>query len=227
MWLGASLRGASADDVFDGLAPLGEPPGGWWDVVANLKASHRPRVVLTLPRPGDRRGVHIPATVDLEGAVGCSAGLHKRWLGAHTSDQWLGWDDHTGGLWHTGSPWPTVAMDAADRELRAAVVLAAHSLDDTGTNPLGQGLPSFVETIVDAWLEPAHRLPAASRRLAAAALPMLVAFHLAASAQTPVGITVHDTQRMVTALSSVEPAARTALEAAYSTATITGGGRDG
>ena len=220
MWLGASLRGAAADDVFGGLMPLGEPPGGWWEQVARLHASSRPGVRLALPRPGDPRGVQVPHGMDGEGAVGCGAGRHVRWLIAHANGEWVMWDDHG------GFPRPSVPAESADRDLRAAVVEAAHALDSTGTNPLGQGLPTSVDMIVDAWLLHGDRLPAPSRRLAAAALPMLVAAHAVTSPHAPGGITAHETQRLRNALRSVEPAARTALESAYSTAPLTDGDRD-
>lgn len=192
--LGSFLRGEiPPDTALDVLGPLGAPPRGWLSVIGSLSTT----VVLLLPRPGDPRGLALPRGVHAEGAVGWPQPEGSRWLLAMDDDGWQQHDLADG---------PSDAHDLAEahRSLREWVVRAAHVADVTDPAELGHasGSRDDGESLVDAWVLGPPPLPSAARQVAALGLRML----LAVDALAPIVDTV-----------GVAAAARTAVEAAYST----------
>lgn len=93
---------------------------------------------------------------------------------------------------------------------------AAHALDESGPNPFGAGMPSVVDHTVDAWLASGVPMDTAARALAARGLRLLLAAEVCRVDPAHVAVTVGEDSRMRSAVASVEPAARAAVEAAYS-----------
>lgn len=165
-------------------------------------------VLLALPRPGDPRRVPMP-DLHAEGAVGCMAAASGRWLLALPDGSWAR-------LVHEGLP-PLPATPAdADRDLRGALVASAHALDDAGANPFGAGLPSGIDRTVDAWLASSVPVDPAARGIAARGLRLLLAATTGLSRLDITDTTTAADGRRRGALLAIEPAARAAVEAAYS-----------
>lgn len=184
-----------ADDVLAGLDALGAPPSGWWDILAVARASER--LCLLLPRPGDPRGLALPRGLTATGALGWARDGGTTWLIPDDDASWRFYED-------AGAPTIPDSQEAL-RTLRAAIVEAAHIVDalDTPTAPDGEVVRRRAERIIDSWILGPPPLPAASRALAALGLRMLLATE---GARTLVDVV------------ALESAARTAVEAAYSTA---------
>lgn len=194
------------DDALMALDSLGTPPSGWWDVLAEIRRCTTPgRLSLVLPRPGDPRGVALPRDVAAEGA--------------------LGWPTHRGSTWlvcaPTGwrliadveQPLPATEPQDAHQTLRAEIVRAAHILD-------GQDLPppaerGSVDAIVDSWIMGPPPIPAHRRSLASSGLRILLGLDVIAARRggaavtSPGGVGVDQM--------ALDRAARSAVEAAYST----------
>lgn len=195
----AAIRGlrsgdAPADDVLAGLEVLGAPPQGWWDVLSAVRASEG--LTLLLPRPGDPRGLALPRTMTATGAVGWERRGGSTWLIPVDDGSWrvLEADGH-----------PATPPDSEDagRALRAAIVEAAHIVDDLEVTPgpVGDAARRQAERIVDSWILGPPALPASSRALGALGLRMLLAL---------------DGARSLIDAQTLDFAARTAVEAAYS-----------
>jgi hypothetical protein len=210
-WLGGAVRNAvSGDDVLDGLRELGDPPGGWWEIIAATRKIDPPGIVLALPRPGDPRGVPPLPDAVVEGGVAWNTANGITWL--------LATDD---GAWRRveapGGRVSMASLAATDSELRSAVVSAAHALDGRVANPLGAGVPRNAERIVDCWLESAAPLSGEARALAARGLRLLALESLATEGDLVHGVTANEAEERRSTLRRIEPCARSAVEAAYST----------
>ena len=193
--IGALLDGdASADDVLDGLADVGEPPQGWWEVLGSVRSAGA--VALLLPRPGDPRGLALPRGIVAEAAVGWPVGPETHWL---IPDAECGWSRVEARPLTAVPSHPEESL----RELRRAVVEAAHTVDALELESRA-GDPNArreQEAVVDSWLLGPPPLPAATRHLAALGLRMLLALEGA---------------RALVDTDSLEHAARSAVESAFS-----------
>lgn len=190
------MRGdAPADDLLGAVEPLGAPPQGWWDVWGAARASGS--VALLLPRPGDPRGLGLPRDIFASGAVGWGQGSGSVWLIPSGDADWSVHErpDH---------PAPALDPEEAARSLRGAVVSAAHVVDrlDLDAVPSDARVRQMHERLIDSWILEPPALPASSRNLAATGLRMLLA--------------LADARGLVDT-GALESAARTAVEAAFST----------
>lgn len=199
--VGALLRGdLSPDDGLDALAGLGDPPGGWWDVLSRARSAQS--IGILLPRPGDPRGLALPRGVSADAVVGWSEPGGSSWLIPGEGDDWMA-------LEAPFQEMPLRDLAEADRHLRACVVQAAHALDSdpAAADPLGPATAATVsrrmhEALVDMWVLGPPALPAGPRQLAALGLRMLLAV---------------DDARARVETRDLESAARSAVEAAYGT----------
>lgn len=185
---------APADDALAGLQVLGTPPPGWWDVVAAVRSGEA--CALLLPRPGDPRGLALPRDADATGAVGWARTGGSTWLIPAGERDWH--------VHEADGVIPAPAdIDEAARMLRGAIVAAAHVIDalETPDEPRGDSARRRQERLVDSWILGPPALPMVSRPLAALGLRMLLAV------ETRPGLV--DTR-------DLESAARSAVEAAYS-----------
>lgn len=190
--LGALLTGrAAADDVLGHLRSAGEPEGGWWTSLEALRAFAPHAVALRLPRPGDPRGVSLPRDVTTTGLVGWCGPHSSHWLIPH-GDGWLGLD---------GAAVQTLDPAEADRALREAIVHAAHEVD-VRELMARSGPRESIEGCVAEWIDAPPPLPGTSRELAGRGLRMLL------------GV---DAARTFLDVEGLERAARSAVEAAYTT----------
>lgn len=193
--LAAVLRGdVAADDALDVLASVGEPAGGWWAVLGQARQAQS--VALLLPRPGDPRGIALPRGLGAEAAVGWGDGRVSAWLLPTGTRAWESVE-------LIGQGVPTRDVHDADRQMRESVVELAHLLDvvDRSGPASTPEARRDVEATVDAWVLGAARLPSGRRQLASVGLRMLLALEGA---------------RSIVDVGSLEAAARTAVEAAYS-----------
>ena len=188
--------GAAADDVLGDLADLGEPPHGWWEVLASVRRARA--VVLLLPRPGDPRGLALPRGIVAEAVIGWEAGPVTHVLVPEPTDGWMRME----------AP-PLAAVpphpEEALRELRRAVVEAAHTVDDLDLQLESRESDPRVrrdqEAVVDSWVLGPPPLPADARHLAALGLRMLLSLEGA---------------RALVDTAPLEYAARGAVESAFS-----------
>lgn len=200
--VGALLRGdAPADDILEVLSALGEPPGGWWEVISQARSTGS--VALLLPRPGDPRGLALPRGLAAAGVVGWDEAHGSAWLIPEDGGHWLA-------LEVPGRRTPPCDPAEVDRHLRGCVVRVAHALDVGRPTDDGMGMAPTAaasrreqEALVDTWVLGPPALPAGPRQLAALGLRMLLAID-AAHAMVPTR--------------DLESAARSAVEAAFSTA---------
>jgi hypothetical protein len=212
----------AGDTALELLDPLGLPPGGWWE---HLTGTRTAAFAVVLPRPGDPRGLRLPAGMACEGAFGWRTHEGSAWLLAQ------GTQDASG-----ATAWVRVDLDQAlprsvdpaeaDRGLREAIVRAAHIIDqrdDISDKPDRGGFadppglsPSAadgasdrerIDRIIDSWV--AHGLPTdgVRRQLAVRGLRILLSVARARD--------VVDAQPLEDAR-PLEGAARSAVEAAYS-----------
>lgn len=191
---------APADDVLDSLTALGDPEDGWWSMLQRVRAATPRAIALALPRPGDPRGVALPRREATGGLVGWSNDAESVWL-LPVEHGWLTLE---------GTAFAPTDTAEADRALREAIVHAAHAIDGlpvSGPAALsGSAIPrDALESCVGAWLDPRPHLPAPSRELAGRGLRMLLSIEPASSGMD---------------VSALERAARTAVEAAYSTTLV-------
>ncbi|MBM3687676.1 MAG: hypothetical protein FJW85_11835 [Actinobacteria bacterium] len=192
--LGAYVRGDTAPDTALGaLAPLGVPPRGWLSVLGSIDTT----VVLILPRPGDPRGLALPRGVHAGGAVGWQEVDGSRWLLPSDPDLWREHDV----AGHLLEPHD---LAEAHRSLRGCVVEAAHIADVTHPAEWAQssGSRDDGESLVDSWVLGPPALPAEPRQVAALGLRILLAA---------------DALGAIVDAATIDAAARTAVEAAYST----------
>jgi len=196
---GALLRAqGNADTALEQLADVGRPQGGWLEVFAALRAPQITGLALVLPRPGDARGVAMPRDVLCEAAVGWGDAASSTWL--------IPTDDHRWDCLSLPTGVAPPEASAADRQLRSAVVAAAHLLDHGAiAGPPRLDRPGDGD--IDAWLIAEPLLPARRRDLAARGLRILQAVGAARSS----GLLERD--RVV----PLDEAARGAVEAAYGT----------
>lgn len=193
--IGTFLDGAAAaDDVLGELADLGEPLHGWWEVLASVRSSRA--VVLLLPRPGDPRGLALPRGIVAEAVLGWEAGPVTHVLVPEPS---RGWMQVEAPPLNAVPPHPEEAL----RELRKAVVEAAHTVDDLDleSRESDPRVRSDQEAVVDSWVLGPPPLPVAARHLAGLGLRMLLALEGA---------------RALVNTGPLEYAARGAVESAFS-----------
>ncbi len=206
MSIGAFLDGDLApDDLFESLKEVGAPEGGWWEVIARIRAAGigRPTICVRLPRPGDPRGVALPRGFVADALVGCSVSAPSPasiWLVPEAGDRWV--------TFPFAADIPRLAdMAECDRALRAAVVQAAHALDVAAAMPSPAGGRDRAEATVDAWVLGTPALPAPQRAMASSALRVLLALE---------SLPRQSDADVLSDRAALERAARDALEAAYS-----------
>lgn len=177
------------------------------DVTMRTRIAQASGARLFLPRPGDVRGHRSPdpaaatasAVIGLEGVEGIST-----WITAAPSDLWSAWPAES-----VVVPAPSVAD--ADRALRSAIVAGAADLDELGHHvdrPEGR---TRLHDEMARWGE--VPLPSDRARLGARAVPVLLALLTAPEA----GQHLAEQEARHRVLRSLDPAVRTAVEAAYST----------
>lgn len=211
--MGALLQGtAPADDVLGALADLGEPPEGWWDVLGSARSAGG--VTLLLPRPGDPRGLALPRGLAPDAALG--------WIDDKASGSvWMVPDTASGWI-RVSSPLLTISLphpDEALRELRKAVVDAAHTVDALVLDPRNADgrARQDREALVDSWILGPPALPPATRPLAVLGLRMLLALEPAHALVDTIAL---DTIALDTI--GLEQRARSAVESAFSSVTSSG-----
>lgn len=210
---------APTDSLLEALDALGRLEGGWLPWLARLRRSHESvggRIVLLLPRPGDPRGLALPRGIHAAAAVGNQTEGGSCWLIPEPHGTWTA-------LQLAGAALPHRDAAASLRDVRAQVVRAAHAVDlgdlEAGSPGWGQaGSPGQVsardlESIVDSWLLGPPALNVRSRPLAALSLRVLLAL-----AKVPTG----SAQARLIDTAGLEMAARTGLEAAFSTVSASG-----
>ena len=193
--IGALAQGrAAADDVLESLAGVGEPPGGWWEILGSARAAGGS--ILLLPRPGDPRGLALPRGVVAEAAIGWSAGSGSLWI---IPDSPSGWSLIEAPMIAPAPPHP----DEALRALRKAIVDAAHRVDamELDARQGDSRARQEHEALVDSWVLGPPALPTATRHLAALGLRMLVSL---------------DGARSLVDTLPLDQAARSAVESAFS-----------
>lgn len=197
--VGALLRGdLSPDDALDVLAGLGDPPGGWWQILSRARAADA--IGILLPRPGDPRGLAVPRGLAPDAVVGWSESGGSAWLIPQGAGGWLAWEAPDQSM-------PRRDLVEADRQLRECVVQAAHALDaePPADDRLGPTSAASIsrreqEALVDLWVLGPPALAAGPRQVAALGLRMLLAV---------------DDARARVETRDLECAARSAIEAAY------------
>lgn len=199
--LGAVMHDAlPPDDALAGLAELG---GEWLDVLRDVRAEGTQAISLILPRPGDPRGAAFPRGTDAQAAVGWGCRESSFWLIPHSHMDWL---VHRA----PGVAMSTTDPQEADRRLREAVVTAAHAADITPevfASSAVDDVHLLGESIVDTWVGGEPPMRGDRRYLAARGLRVLMAA-MAARPQDAVASS-H--------VAELDAAARSAVEAAYST----------
>lgn len=211
-WLDGSLP---TDTALGFLEALGAPPEGWWDTLGSLRAALSPAIALTLPRPGDPRGIAWPP-----GSTAITvAGLH--WsaetdpprgadgratvLPIDATGRWLSRID-------LDRPVTVADRSESERMLKREIVRAAHVLDLAGMDDARRGDRLLTERTVDSWLLSPPALRHERRSLAATSLRLLLALQSLADDEPRTlvrGVEGVDAR-------ALEAAARAALEASYS-----------
>lgn len=199
--IGALLQGrAAADDVLASLTGAGDPTRGWWEVLRTIRTGGG--LVLLLPRPGHPRGLALPRGMVAEAALGWTMGDAMRWMIPGVTS---GWSRVEGPLLSSRPPQP----DEALRVLRRAVVDAAHTVDalELDARHADAQARQAQETLIDSWVLGPPPLPTATRHLATLGLRMLLSLEGA---------------RALVDTTSLEQAARSAVESAFSSAPTSG-----
>lgn len=199
------------DDALTALDALGTPPSGWWDVLADIRRCTTPgRLSLVLPRPGDPRGVALPRDVAAEGALGWPTHRGSTWLACEPA----GWRR----IADVEQPLPATDPQDADQALRAEIVRAAHILDGQDVPPPAER--RSVDAIVDSWIMGPPPIPAYRRSLASSGLHVLLVLDVIAARRGGAAMTSSD--GVCVDQMALDRAARSAVEAAYSTLGLPG-----